>query len=151
MSVFDKTTTTKAFENRGMTSPLTTIPNVGPAVARQLERLNIALPDDLRGRDPHELFDCLCELDGRSHDPCLLDTLVAAVSYAEGTPVRPWWELSRERKGARAWLSAELTRSRTTAPNDDTLLAQTDAERNRTRDLSVLNFPCHRRWAARRR
>jgi hypothetical protein len=81
-----------------MASPLTTIPNVGPAVARALERLDVAVPDDLRGRDPHELFERLCELDGRPHDPCLLDTFVAAVAYAEGGPARPWWELSRERK-----------------------------------------------------
>jgi hypothetical protein len=30
--------------------------------------------------------------------PCLLDTFVAAVSYADGGPARPWWEFSRERK-----------------------------------------------------
>ena len=83
-----------------MARPLTTIPNVGPAVARTLERLDIAVPEDLRGRDPHELFDRLCELDGHRHDPCLLDTFVAAVCYAEGGPARPWWEVSRERKAA---------------------------------------------------
>jgi hypothetical protein len=85
-----------------MTSPLTTIPNVGPAVARKLERVGIAEPSDLRGRDPHELFDRLCELDGCAHDPCLLDTFVSAVAWAEGAPARPWWEYSRERKAARA-------------------------------------------------
>jgi len=81
-----------------MASSLTTIPNVGPAVERKLERLGIVVPDDLRGRDPYELFHRLCELDGRRHDPCLLDTFVAAVSYVEGGPARPWWEFSRERK-----------------------------------------------------
>ena len=80
-----------------MASPLTTIPNVGPAVARHLERLDVTVPADLRGRDPDELFERLCELDGRRHDACLLDTFVAAVSYAEGGPARPWWEVSRER------------------------------------------------------
>lgn len=80
-----------------MASPLTTIPNVGPAVARHLERLDVTVPADLRGRDPDELFERLCELDGRRHDVCLLDTFVAAVSYAEGGPARPWWEVSRER------------------------------------------------------
>ena len=40
----------------------------------------------------------ICALDGRRHDPCLLDTFVAAVSYANGGPARPWWEFSRERK-----------------------------------------------------
>ena len=83
-----------------MTSDLQTIPNVGPAVARKLERLDVHSAGDLRGRDPHELFERLCTLDGQRHDPCLLDTFVAAVSYADGGPARPWWELSRERKAA---------------------------------------------------
>jgi hypothetical protein len=81
-----------------MTTPLTSIPNVGPAVARMLERLGIESLDDLSGRDPQELFDRLCALDGRPHDPCLLDTFVAVVTYADGGPARPWWEFSRERK-----------------------------------------------------
>lgn len=79
-------------------SDLRRIPNVGPAVARKLERLDIAGIGDLRGRDPHELFERLCTLDARRHDPCLLDTFVAAVDYANGAPARPWWEYSRERK-----------------------------------------------------
>jgi hypothetical protein len=81
-----------------MTSELTAIPNIGPAVARKLQRLDVTSADDLRGRDPHELFERLCALDGQRHDPCLLDTLVAAVDYAGGAPARPWWEYSRERK-----------------------------------------------------
>ncbi|HWC27997.1 MAG TPA: helix-hairpin-helix domain-containing protein [Solirubrobacteraceae bacterium] len=79
-------------------SELQTIPNVGPAVARMLARLEVANVDELRGRDPHELFERLCALDGQRHDPCLLDTFVAAVDFANGTPPRPWWEYSRERK-----------------------------------------------------
>ena len=81
-----------------MTSDLTSLPNVGPAVARKLGRLGITHPGELRGRDPEELFERLCALDGRRLDPCLLDTFVAAVSYADGGPARPWWEFSRERK-----------------------------------------------------
>lgn len=81
-----------------MRTELTSIPNVGPAVARKLARLGIARPDELRGRDPDELFERLCALDGHRHDLCLLDTFVAAVSFANGDPARPWWEFSRERK-----------------------------------------------------
>jgi Pathogenicity locus len=84
-----------------MTSELTSIPNVGPKVARKLERLGVSRPADLRGRDPEELFERLCALDDRRHDPCLLDTFVAAISYANGDPARPWWEFSRERKARR--------------------------------------------------
>ena len=77
---------------------LTAIPNVGPAIARKLRALDVRSAGDLRGRDADELFERLCALDGRRHDPCLLDTFVAAVDYANGGPARPWWEYSRERK-----------------------------------------------------
>lgn len=81
-----------------MSTELQSIPNVGPAIERKLQRLDIATVDDLRGRDGEDLFERLCSLDGRRHDPCLLDTFVAAVAYADGGPARPWWEFSRERK-----------------------------------------------------
>jgi hypothetical protein len=81
-------------------SALTSIPNVGPAIARKLQRLGVQEPADLRGQDADELFERLCALDGRRHDPCLLDTFHAAVDVADGKPARPWWEYSRERKAA---------------------------------------------------
>lgn len=81
-----------------MTSDLTSVPNIGPAVAGKLGRLGVTRPDQLCGRDPDELFERLCALDGHQHDPCLLDTFVAAVSYVDGGPARSWWEFSRERK-----------------------------------------------------
>ena len=71
--------------------------NVGPAVERMLGRLGVTAPAQLAGQDPYELFERLCAVDGRRHDPCLLDTFVAAVDYANGGPARPWWEYSRER------------------------------------------------------
>ncbi len=77
---------------------LRTLPNIGPAMARLLTRLGIERADDLRGRDPEELFRRLCEIDGRRHDPCVLDTLTAVVDYAGGAPPRPWWFYSRRRK-----------------------------------------------------
>ena len=83
---------------------LTAIPNVGPAIARKLLRLDIHGVDDLRGRDPDELFERLCAMDSRRLDPCLLDTITAAVAYADGGPARPWWEFSRERKAREAAL-----------------------------------------------
>jgi pathogenicity locus Cdd1 protein len=76
---------------------LTSMPNIGPKVAAKLRRLDINAPEDLRGQDGEDLFERLCAMDGRRHDPCLLDTFVAAVDYANGGPARPWWEYSRER------------------------------------------------------
>jgi hypothetical protein len=81
-----------------MPEPLTSMPNIGPAIARMLGRIGVTRPDDLRGQDAEELFERLCTLDGQRHDPCLLDTFTAAVDYADGGPARPWWEFSRERK-----------------------------------------------------
>jgi hypothetical protein len=99
MSVFCKTADPATGMIRGVsTSQLRSMPNIGPAVAAKLERIGIARPEDLRGRDPGELFERLCALDGLRHDPCLLDTFVAAVAFADGGPPRPWWEFSRERK-----------------------------------------------------
>jgi|SRR6185295_12417707 hypothetical protein len=77
---------------------LRTLPNIGPKIARMLTRLGIEEATDLRGQDPERLFQRLCDLDGRRHDPCLLDTFTAVVDYANGAPARPWWDYSRERK-----------------------------------------------------
>lgn len=93
-------------------SGLTAIPNAGPAVARKLRSLDVECLDDLRGADAEELFECLCAMDGRRHDPCLLDTFTAAVDYANGGPARPWWEFSRERKTRAAALSPRARAAR---------------------------------------
>ncbi len=77
---------------------LTDMPNIGPKVAAKLESIGIDSHDDLRGRDAEGLFHQLCTQDGVRHDPCLLDTFVAAVACADGGPPLPWWHYSRERK-----------------------------------------------------
>jgi hypothetical protein len=74
------------------------IPNIGPAIAADLRRLGIDQPADLPGRDPYEMYDDLCRLTGRRHDPCLLDTFIAAVRFMEGEPKKPWWKYTAERK-----------------------------------------------------
>jgi len=74
------------------------IPNVGPAIAADLRRLEIATPADLIGRDPYALYDELCRVTGVRHDPCVLDVFISAVRYMEGAPKRPWWKYTTERK-----------------------------------------------------
>ena len=74
------------------------IPNVGPAVAADLRQLGITTPAQLPGRDPYALYDDLCRITGQRHDPCLLDTFIAAVRYLEGAPKRPWWKYTPARK-----------------------------------------------------
>ena len=74
------------------------IPNVGPAVAADLRRLGINAPADLLGRDPYALYEDLCRITGQRHDPCLLDTFIAAVRFMAGGPKKPWWAYTAERK-----------------------------------------------------
>jgi hypothetical protein len=74
------------------------IPNVGPAVAADLRRLGITSPSEVTGRDPYAMYDDLCQITGQRHDPCLLDTFIAAVRYMEGGPKKPWWKFTTERK-----------------------------------------------------
>ncbi len=83
------------------------VPNVGPTVAAGLRRLGIASPGDLLGRDPYAMYDELCRITGSHHDPCLLDTFIAAVRFMAGEPKRPWWAYTAERKRELAARNAE--------------------------------------------
>ncbi|HMP57739.1 MAG TPA: helix-hairpin-helix domain-containing protein [Gemmatales bacterium] len=74
------------------------IPNVGVSIAGDLSLLGITSPGDLPGRDPYALYDELCRITGQRHDPCVLDTFIAAVRYMEGGPKTPWWTFTAERK-----------------------------------------------------
>ena len=74
------------------------IPNVGPSIAGDLRQLGIRAPRELAGRDPYALYEALNRATGTRHDPCLLDTFIAAVRFMEGAPARPWWKYTAERK-----------------------------------------------------
>jgi hypothetical protein len=78
------------------------LPNVGPAVAQDLRLLGVARPQDLVGCDPYALYKELCRLTQQRHDPCLLNTFIAAVRFMGGEPARPWWAYTAERKRALA-------------------------------------------------
>ena len=79
-------------------SDLTSLANIGPAMERDLTRLGIRCVADLVRRDPVELYERLGALDGRRHDPCVLDTFMSAVDQANGAPPQPWWTYTPERK-----------------------------------------------------
>lgn len=87
------------------------IPNIGPSIAADLRQLRIITPAELPGRDPYAMYDELCRITGQRHDPCLLDTFIAAVRYMEGAPKKPWWKYSVERKRELAARSSSRSRS----------------------------------------
>jgi hypothetical protein len=80
------------------TSNLTDLMNVGKAVVGYFERAGITRIEQLTGRDPLEIYDTMCQIDGRRHDPCLLDTSMSAVDQANGLPAHPWWTYTAQRK-----------------------------------------------------
>ncbi|UTH73214.1 helix-hairpin-helix domain-containing protein [Chromobacterium sp. IIBBL 290-4] len=74
------------------------LPNVGKATAADLRLLGIAVPADLRGRDPCLLYLQLCDQTGQRQDPCVLDVLMSVCHYINQGEARPWWSFTEERK-----------------------------------------------------
>ena len=83
---------------RGQVSALTDLPNIGPAMAKDLERLGIRVPEQLTGRDPYALYDALCALTSQRHDPCVIDVFISITRFMNGDDARPWWHYTAERK-----------------------------------------------------
>jgi hypothetical protein len=67
-------------------------------VAADFRALGIRVPAQLRRCDPYALYDRLNRLSGVRHDPCLLDTFIAAVRFVNGASAKPWWAYTAERK-----------------------------------------------------
>lgn len=79
---------------------LTDLPNIGPAMDRDLRRLGIDAPRDLIGEDPYVLYARLCEITGARQDPCVLDVFISITRFMAGEPARPWWAYTEARKHA---------------------------------------------------
>src|SRR5262245_32988856 len=84
--------------SRSEFTELEQLPNIGPAVAADLRLLGVIRPEELLGRDPYAMFEELCRVTGQRHDPCLLDTFIAAVRFMSGEPEKPWWAYTAGRK-----------------------------------------------------
>ena len=74
------------------------MPNIGREIAKDLRQLGYHAPAQLQGQDPYTIYDRLNAHTGVRHDPCLLDTFIAAVRFADGGPSVPWWAFTAERK-----------------------------------------------------
>ncbi len=74
------------------------LPNIGPALAAELRRLGIRQPDELRTRDPLQLYQALCRATGKRQDPCVLDTFMAVTDFMRGATPAPWWHYTARRK-----------------------------------------------------
>ncbi|MEK7394223.1 MAG: helix-hairpin-helix domain-containing protein [Fibrobacterota bacterium] len=75
------------------------MPNIGKEMAKDFVRLGFTHPKELAGQNADDLFERIQELTSTRHDPCVLDTYRAVVDFANGGPVRPWWDYTPLRKG----------------------------------------------------
>ena len=90
--------------NAQLARQLTDIPNLGPSIASDLRLLGIRSPADVRAMDPLAAYEALRTPMGHRHDPCVLDTFLAAHDFMHGGQARPWWHFTARRKALLASL-----------------------------------------------
>ena len=74
------------------------IPNIGKSMADDLILLGVNSIEDLKSREPDELYVSLCRLTNSRQDPCVWDTFAAAVHYAKTGEAKKWWDYTEGRK-----------------------------------------------------
>ncbi len=84
--------------NRQTVTKLTDLPNIGKAIAGDLQLINIHHPQDLIGKNAYKLHDELCRVTGEKHDLCVIDVFLAVIDFMEGSEPLPWWKYTAERK-----------------------------------------------------
>lgn len=77
---------------------LTDIPDIGKPIAQDLMRLGTRTPEQVKVMNPVVSFGALRSPMGQRHDPCVLDTFLAARDFMNGGPSTPWWHFSGRRK-----------------------------------------------------
>jgi len=79
------------------------IPGVGPSISEDLKMLGYSKTKDLKGEDPQNMYDRLCEIQGKHLDRCLLYVFHCAVYYASNENHDPellkWWNWKKVLKG----------------------------------------------------
>ncbi len=83
---------------RNKVKTLTDLPNIGPAMARDLQLLGISEPSQLHGRSAYDMYHDLCEITGHSHDPCVIDVFLSITDFINGREPMAWWAYTQQRK-----------------------------------------------------
>jgi len=84
--------------DRKTVSRLVELPNIGKAMAADLQLIGIDHPRKLIGKEPFELYEELCIRSGKRHDPCVIDVFMSVIHFMEGGDPLPWWSFTYERK-----------------------------------------------------
>jgi hypothetical protein len=77
---------------------LTDIPNIGKSIAQDLRGLGIHTPAEVASMNPVATYEALRTPMGARHDPCVLDTFLAAKDFMNGGSAQPWWNFTPLRK-----------------------------------------------------
>ncbi|MDO9263069.1 MAG: helix-hairpin-helix domain-containing protein [Desulfosalsimonadaceae bacterium] len=84
--------------DRKTVSRLVALPNIGKAMAADLQLIGIDHPKKLIGKDPFALHEALCAATGKKQDPCVIDVFMSVIRFMEGGDPLPWWSFTAERK-----------------------------------------------------
>ena len=85
-------------QNASEARVLTDIPKIGVSLAADLRSVGIHTPADVKRMDALGAYEALRDPMGKRHDPCVLDTFMAAKKFMNGGPRQPWWDFTAERK-----------------------------------------------------
>ena len=81
-----------------MTYSLTELPNVGKAIASDLQKIGIATSSEIEQRDALAIFEELREVMGNRHDPCVYYTLLSVKHFLLTGDALPWWKFTDQGK-----------------------------------------------------
>ena len=62
--------------DRKTVSQLDALPNIGKAIAYDLQLIGIDHPGKLIGKEAFALYEKLCAKSGKRHDPCVIDVFM---------------------------------------------------------------------------
>jgi nucleotidyltransferase/DNA polymerase involved in DNA repair len=77
---------------------LSELRNIGTAMRRDFELLEISSVGELAKCEPDRLYARIQKLTGSRHDPCVWDTYAAAIHQAKTGEALPWWDFTKVRK-----------------------------------------------------
>lgn len=81
-----------------MLTKLTALPNIGKAIASDLQAIGICSPVDIKDVDPLNIFNDLKAVMGHRHDPCVYYTLLSVKHFMDSGESFPRWKFTTKHK-----------------------------------------------------
>lgn len=81
---------------------LSDLRSIGPAALEDFKLLGIESVEALKGKNSMDLYEQLCRITKKRHDPCVIDVFRAAIEQAKNPQLearkKNWWYWSKIRK-----------------------------------------------------